>query len=85
MMRILFWRKKTTPQPTGPIVEKRRVTMLSEQGHRAIDFVPLAYLEAYVADARTRWDRVIVGHVHDSGPGGDHGPTADLSHLDAKQ
>lgn len=77
------FRKRKPVVPSGPFVEKRRVTMLSTNGHRAIDFVPLEKLDAYVADARTRWAQVLVGEVHDSGPGGDYGPTASLDHLES--
>lgn len=63
--------------------EKRKVTMqsaiLNADGTTAIltaeDFVPLDILDDYMADARTRWQQVTAGNKHDSGPGGDNGPT----------
>lgn len=49
--------------------------------HTATDYVPVEWLEKYVADARTRWQSVIVGDEHDSGPGGDDGETFAHEHL----
>lgn len=47
---------------------------VSEGGHSAIheatDYVPVNILDDYVADARTRWQVVTVGGVHDAGPAG---------------
>jgi hypothetical protein len=40
------------------VIEKRRVDMSNPDAsppHGATDYVPLNILEAYVADARTRW------------------------------
>lgn len=70
------------PDPT-PTVEKRRVTMRtavagpggSTLSHEAVDYVPVDVLDAYVADAQTRWQSVEVGDTHDAGPGGDKGDT----------
>lgn len=72
--------------------EKRKVTMrnatLLADGETATvevtDYVPLDILDAYVADARTRWQFVGVGEEHDPGPGGDDGETAVLAHLEGK-
>lgn len=55
-----------------------RVTMRSVQlnddgvllTYEAEDFVDTAHLEAYVADAKTRWQAVIVSDTPDDGPGG---------------
>lgn len=76
-------------------VTKRRVTMVSyttrvgEQGepitekHEAVDYVLPEQLDAYVQDARSRWQSVSVSEEPDAGPGGYEGDTASLSHLDA--
>lgn len=74
-----------------PQIEKRKVTMtnvsLTADGqvvrHEATDFVPLEILDAYVADAGTRWQSVVVDHEagHDPGPGGDDGETHYPPHL----
>jgi hypothetical protein len=67
-----------------PEITKRRVTMrsvsLSPDGkttltHEAVDYVRPDHLEAYVADARTRWQSVEVSDEPDAGPGGYHGQT----------
>jgi hypothetical protein len=65
------------------VVTKRRVTMTSEDGREAVDFVRPDFLEAYVVAARTRWAHVHVSDEPDAGPGGYHGAThvpADLDH-----
>jgi hypothetical protein len=75
-------------------IEKRRVTMtnVSLAGkdakgrdlfhrHEAVDYVPVEILDAYVADARTRWQNVEVGEEHEAGPGGEHGRTVVPAHL----
>lgn len=81
---------------TDPRVTKRRVTMRkfvlrppaepggdpTVQTHEAVDYVNPEILEAYVADARTRWDDVAVSDVPDAGPGGYHGQTAISHRLD---
>jgi hypothetical protein len=62
-------------------LDRRKVTMravgLSPDGdlqlHEATDYVDLEHLDAYVADARTRWQSVIVGEETDHGPGGEDG------------
>lgn len=77
---------KSDPQTT-----KRRVTMRSVVAlpdgttaqHEAVDYVPEDILDAYVADARTRWQAVIVSDNYDAGPGGHDGDTAELEHLTA--
>lgn len=38
--------------------------------HEAVDHPSLEQLDAYVADARTRWASVEVTHDSDAGPGG---------------
>lgn len=60
------------------LIQKRRVQMqtavmtdLGPQIHEAVDFVPVADLDTYLADAATRWQRIVVGTDHDAGPGGD--------------
>lgn len=76
-------------------IEKRRVTMTSvafagnnDDGtaqyheHQITDYVPVDVLDAYVTDARERWQHVSVGEEHDPGPGGDEGATHYPAHLD---
>ncbi len=72
-----------------PRVTKRRVTMttivatggLDDQGrpavqtHQATDYVRPDFLDAYLADARTRWQSVEVSDEPDAGPGGYEGRT----------
>jgi hypothetical protein len=43
--------------------------------HEAVDYVRPDFLDAYVADARTRWQSVEVSEEPDAGPGGYHGET----------
>ena len=62
-------------------VEKRKVVMTSPGVARATDYVPVDILDAYVADAKTRWPQVEVGTEHDPGPAGDDGPTQIPAHL----
>lgn len=71
-------------------VTKHRVTMksigLSPDGattleYEANDYVLPEHLEAYVADARTRWQSVSVSEEPDAGPGGWGGATAVPAHL----
>lgn len=50
--------------------------------HTFEDFVPADILDAYLADARTRWQSVeVVSDEHNPGPGGDHGVTHFPHHL----
>jgi hypothetical protein len=68
--------------------DKRRVTMrsirLAANGatitEECVDYVPSRILDAYVADARTRWQMVEVGDF-DHGPGGPDGDTDHTAHL----
>lgn len=77
-----------------PRVTKRKVIMRSSfvsgydaEGkpvvatHAAVDFVREDFLEAYVKDAETKWQSVVVGD-YDAGPGGYDGATAVPAHLD---
>ncbi len=71
-----------------PRITKRRVTMRSIQltptgpvEHKAVDYVRPDHLDAYVADARTRWQVVEVSDEPDAGPGGYEGQTAVPAHL----
>lgn len=78
---------------TDPRVDKRRVTMSipidsAKTGGPVVDYVRPDFLEAYVADARTRWQIVDVSEEPDAGPGGYHGAThvpARLNHPLAGQ
>lgn len=75
------------------MTEKRKVTMVSVSAviddagktqtvrHEAVDYVPTDVLDAYVADAQSRWGYVEVGKKHDAGPGGDEGDTHYPDHL----
>lgn len=74
-------------------VTKRRVTLTSyalvvdddgkptTQKHEVVDYVRPDFLDAYVEDAKTRWQHVAVADEPDAGPGGYEGATADLEHL----
>jgi hypothetical protein len=83
-----------------PRIDKRRVTMTTHsattdaegkaviQTVQATDYVRPDILDAYVADARTRWQHVEVSEEPDAGPGGYHGEThvpAELDHPLAGQ
>lgn len=84
-----------------PRVDKRRVTMttytfgaVDDKGEpevlttQVIDYVRPDFLDAYVADARTRWMQVEVSDEPDAGPGGYDGAThvpATLNHPLAGQ
>ena len=77
-----------TSKTTDPRVTKRRVTMRSatfKDGEvvtfQAVDYVRPDHLDAYVADARTRWQDVTVSKEPDAGPGGYEGPTFVPDHL----
>jgi hypothetical protein len=66
---------------TDPRITKRKVTMTTafRRGgqtvvHEATDYVREDFLDAYVEEARTRWQDVVVGD-YDAGPGGYHGQT----------
>lgn len=71
------------PISESTTVEKYRVTMrnttLLQDGNtadlEATDYVPTDILDAYVADARTRWQYVEVSEAPDFGPGGTQGET----------
>lgn len=68
-------------------VDKRRVTMtnyittVDVEGkpvvhtHEAVDYVRPDFLDAYVVDARTRWQFVAVSEKADAGPAGYEGDT----------
>lgn len=73
---------------TDARVDKRRVTMRSVVAvpggsavHEAVDYVRPDHLDAYVADAQTRWQVVEVSDKPDAGPGGYEGATAVPDHL----
>lgn len=69
-------------------VSMRNVTLLANgdvANMEATDYVPVDILDAYVADARTRWQFVQVEEdKHDPGPAGDKGETAVPAHLAGK-
>lgn len=62
-------------------LDRYKVTMksvsLTDDGtlleQAAEDYVDVEHLDAYVEDARTRWQSVVVGDVVDHGPAGAHG------------
>lgn len=57
---------------------------LIEETHGFEDFVPVDILDAYLADARARWQAVeVVSDEHNPGPGGDEGLTHYPHHLSA--
>ena len=74
-----------------PRVTKRRVTMRSvvllddgvtTASYEAVDYVRPDHLDAYVADAKTRWQAVLVSDEPDAGPAGYDGATHVPAHLD---
>lgn len=73
----------TKKKAAAETIEKRKVVMksaivLSDQTTataEATDYVPVDILDAYVEDARTRWQSVEVEDGHNPGPAGDRGPT----------
>lgn len=73
----------TKKDKKDPRVTKRRVTMTSARAlpdgtiatTTATDYVRPDHLDAYVADAKTRWDSVQVSDEVDAGPGGYSGQT----------
>lgn len=78
-----------------PEITKRRVTMRTDvvtgrdaKGKpivatvEAVDYVRPDHLDAYVADARTRWQTVEVSEEPDAGPAGYHGATHVPEHLE---
>jgi hypothetical protein len=76
-----------------PRVDKRKVTMTSvfagpvvdgviaTERQQAVDYVRPDHLEAFLADARTRWQQVEVSDEPDAGPGGYDGATHVPAHL----
>ena len=70
-------KKEAAPKLQKPDgIERREVTMTNVMAvsggietHRVKDYVPLNDLEAYVADAKTRWQLVEVGSEPNNGPG----------------
>jgi hypothetical protein len=82
-------------QTLDPRVDKRRVTMTSFEPagvdtdgqprwhkHEAVDYVRPDFLDAYVADAQTRWQNVVVSDEPDAGPAGYDGATHVPASLD---
>lgn len=80
----------STTSTEEPQVTKRKVTMrsvfLGSDGEtyeaKAEDYVRPDLLDAYVADAQTRWQSVQVSEEPDAGPGGYHGQTYVPTTLD---
>lgn len=85
---------------TDTRIDKRRVTMTTYvatmdgdgkpvvETHQATDYVRPDFLDAYVADAQTRWQHVEVSEEPDAGPAGYDGEThvpAALTHELAGQ
>lgn len=75
------------------VLNRYKVTMRSVglgangelQTHEATDHVDIAHLDAYVADAKTRWQSVTVSDEIDHGPGGEHGAYKIHPHMITKQ
>lgn len=76
-------------------VTKRKVTMRSTsvvgydkkgrallQDHEAVDYVLPEHLDAYVAEARLRWQAVDVSEDPDAGPAGYDGETTIHPHME---
>jgi hypothetical protein len=82
-------KKKST---TDERVDKRRVTMTNATALPdgtvatvvATDYVRPDFLDAYVADARTRWQSVVVSEEPDAGPAGYEGDTTIPAHIDGR-
>lgn len=85
-------------QEIDPRVDKRRVTCKSivpagfdDKGnpvvhiHEMTDYVRPDFLDAYLADARTRWQSVEVSEEPDAGPGGYDGDTTIPAHIEGKK
>jgi hypothetical protein len=85
-------------QETDSRITKRRVTCKSivpagfdDDGqpqvhvHEMVDYVRPDFLDAYVADARTRWQSVEVSDEPDAGPGGYDGDTVIPPHIEGKK
>lgn len=79
-----------------PTITKRRVTMTTYVTHptddgvevqksEAVDYVRPDFLDAYVADAQTKWQHVVVSDEPDAGPGGYEGETNIPGHLNHPQ
>jgi len=76
-------------EKTDPRVTKRRVTMqsatLAKDGKVyttvMTDYVRPDFLDAYVADAESKWQVVEVSDEPDAGPAGYHGETVIPDHL----
>jgi hypothetical protein len=63
-------------------IEKRHVRLAHPSGHEAHDYVPVDILDAYLADARQRWEVAeVVKETHDAGPAGDDGLTHYPDHI----
>lgn len=75
----------TTKEITKRKVTMRSVTLAADGEslleHKAEDYVRPDHLDAYVADARTKWQSVEVSEEPDAGPGGYDGATAVPAHL----
>lgn len=72
-------KEKADPRVTKRRVEMRSVQLLPDgtlAESKAVDYVRPDHLDAYVADARTRWQSVAVSDEPDAGPGGFEGQTA---------
>lgn len=90
-------KKRAATPAVDDRIDKRRVTMTTyialppadddpERKPRvavrqAVDYVPPEILDAYVADARERWQQVEVSEEPDAGPAGYDGPTFIPAHL----
>lgn len=74
-------------------LERYQVTMrsvgLAPNGsqllHEAIDHVDIEHLDAYVAEAKTRWQSVVVSEEPDHGPGGEDGDYTIHEHMKAAE
>lgn len=67
--------------PTQTIVDDDGKVKVASITHTAVDYVRPDFLDAYVADARSKWQTVIVSDEPDAGPGGYHGQTHVPDHL----
>ena len=65
--------EKTGEQIPGTVLTAKR---------EMVDYVRPDFLDAYVADAKTKWQTVLVSDEPDAGPGGYHGATFVPDYLD---
>jgi hypothetical protein len=61
--------------PTNTFENENGEIQVATITHKAVDYVRPDFLDAYVADARSKGWTVLVSDEPDAGPAGYHGPT----------